>query len=352
MNRSVNAPQRSATRPPAGRIAVIVNGNAKDVTDEVLATLDEILEAGDLFVSRSAEEGASIARTVVDRGYGTVLTGGGDGTFTSVVTAVVTHARERGIKPPRFGLLRLGTGNSLSWVVGVSGGRGVELAADVLRLRDEAGARPLRLIEVDGIIAPFCGFGIDASVLADFHRVRDAFRKLPLPRRWTGGLLSYTVAAGAFTMPKYLVKPVPFVRVTNLGADAYKIGENGRPLATPIRAGERIFEGKARMASASTIPYYGFGFRVFPHADEHPDRMALRLTMIGPREFLPNLKALWRGEYRNPASLWDFLVEKVRIEVEPETSFQIGGDAMGVRTSVEVSLTEPIELVDLYAPPR
>jgi hypothetical protein len=35
---------------------------------------------------------------------------------------------------------------------------------------------------------------------------------------------------------------------------------------------------------------------------------------------------------------------QVRIEIEPRTAFQIGGDAMGERTSVEVSMTEPIEL--------
>ncbi len=334
------------------RIAVIVNGNAKSVTDEVLATLDEILETGDLYVSRSIDEGEAIAKTVLDRGYGTVLTGGGDGTFTNVVTRVVKLARQRGVKPPRFGLLRLGTGNALSWVVGSSGKKGQLLAADVLRLRDEAGARPLRLVECEGILAPFCGFGTDANVLADYHRVRDGFKKLPVPHRWVAGAVSYAVAASALTIPKYLVNQIPFVRVTNTGGDAFKIGPNGRPLERPIRAGERIFEGKARMVSCGTIPYYGFGFRVFPYADERPDRMALRITTIGSVEFVANLKPIWRGEYSNSASLFDYLVDKVQIEIEPPTAFQIGGDAMGERTRVEVALTEPIEIVDLYSPPR
>lgn len=344
--------QPSSNLGPHGRIAVIVNGNAKSVTDEVVATLDEILEAGDLYVSRSIDEGTEIARTVIDRGYGTVLTGGGDGTFTNVVTQVVKLARERGQKPPRFGLLRLGTGNALSWVVGSSGRKGGLLAADVLRLRDEAGARPLRLVECEGTLAPFCGFGIDANVLADYHYVRDAFKKVPVPHRWVAGAVSYAVAATTMSIPKYLVKPIPYVRVTNIGGDAFKIGPNGRALDRPIRSGERIFEGKARMASCSTIPYYGFGFRVFPYSDERPDRMALRITTIASVEFLSNFKPIWRGEYANATSLFDFLVDKVRIEIEPSTAFQIGGDAMGERTSVEVAMTEPIELVDMYAPPR
>ena len=342
--------------PPGRRIAVIVNGNAKSVTEEVLSTLDAILEAGDLYVSRSLAEGASIARTVLDRGYGTVLTGGGDGTFTNIVTEVVQEARRRGVRPPRFGLLRLGTGNSLAWVVGASdlaGAKGRGLAADVQRLRGEAGARPMRLVEVEGILAPFCGFGIDADILADFHRVRAMFRRSRLPMRWVGGGVSYFVAVATMSLPQYLVKPIPFVRVTNLGSDAYHMGESGRPTGAPIRAGELIYEGKARMVSTSTIPYYGFGFRVFPFADERPDRMALRVTTIGSIEFLANFKPLWRGEYSNPTSLFDYLVDRVRIEVEPATAFQVGGDAMGTRSDVEVALSsEPIELVDFYAPPR
>src|ERR1700760_4453461 len=100
------------------RIAVVVNGNAKSVTSEIIEQLDQILDAGDLFVSRRVEESEAIARTLVDRGYGTIMTGGGDGTFTTVVSAVVKEARQRGAALPRFGLLRLGTGNSLAWVLG------------------------------------------------------------------------------------------------------------------------------------------------------------------------------------------------------------------------------------------
>src|SRR5512142_3138195 len=114
--------------PPAGgpdrRIAVVVNGNAKSVNEDVIATLDQILAGGDLFVSRRIEEGPEIARTIVERGYGTVLTGGGDGTFTVMVTEVVREADRRGVRRPRFGLLRLGTGNSLAWVVGASQAKG------------------------------------------------------------------------------------------------------------------------------------------------------------------------------------------------------------------------------------
>src|SRR6188768_1660489 len=75
-------PAPSLPPEPPGRIAVVVNGNAKNVTAEVISTLDQIMQGGDLFVSRSLDEADDIAQVLVTRGYGTVLTGGGDGTFS------------------------------------------------------------------------------------------------------------------------------------------------------------------------------------------------------------------------------------------------------------------------------
>src|SRR5262245_32741862 len=76
--RSTEPPRSGGFSALSPRIAVVVNGNAKSVTAEVIETLDQILDSGDLFVSRRVEESEAIARTLVERGYGTILTGGGD----------------------------------------------------------------------------------------------------------------------------------------------------------------------------------------------------------------------------------------------------------------------------------
>jgi hypothetical protein len=81
-----------------------------------------------------------------------------------MVTEVVREARRAGRALPRFGLLKLGTGNSLAWVVGARDVHGGELGADIEKLSRHAGSRSLRLVEVDGIISPFCGLGADARV--------------------------------------------------------------------------------------------------------------------------------------------------------------------------------------------
>ena len=338
--------------PPSDRIAVVINGNAKRVNDEVIDTLDQILSAGELFVSRRVEEGRYIARTLVERGYGTVLLGGGDGTFTVMVSDIVREARRQGKAPPRFGLLRLGTGNALAWVIGASQVKRGGLKVDLERLRGDAGSRPIRLVEVEEYLAPFCGFGIDALVLRDYNQVKSAIARGPL-RSLAPGVLTYVVSSTFLSLPAFLLRPVPHVRVVNQGADAYRLGEKGSIVGRPIRKGEVIYEGRARIASVSTIPYYGFGFRCFPFAEERTDRMNLRISTIGSFTVVANFPSIWKGQYENLELIFDYLVEQISIETDPDTEFQIGGDPVGKRRQVQVRLSpEPIRLVDFYAPPR
>jgi diacylglycerol kinase family enzyme len=344
---------RSSSLPPASeRIAVVVNGNAKRVTAEVIDTLDQILDAGDLFVSRRIEEGRYIARTIVERGYGTVLMGGGDGTFTVMVSDVVRQAKRAGKPPPRFGLLRLGTGNALAWVIGATAVKRGGLKVDIERLRADAGSRPMRLVEVEGYLAPFCGFGVDAVALRDHNKVKRALSHGPLGRL-VPGVLTYAISATTKTIPGFLLRAVPHVRIVNEGAEAYRLGEHGDVTGSPVGTGEVIYDGPARFASVSTIPYYGFGFRCFPFADERADRMNLRVSTINSVAFVANFPAIWRGNYDDRKVVSDFLVEDVSIETTPETEFQIGGDPKGKRKKVRVRLSpDPIRLVDFYAPPH
>jgi diacylglycerol kinase family enzyme len=328
---------------------VVVNGNAKNVTREVIRSLDDILRGTDLFVSRSMDEACSIAETLVERGYGTVLTGGGDGTFTVMVTLVVRAAQRLGQPLPRFGFLSLGTGNALAHVVGASGQR--TLAADIQRLRNEAGSRKIGLVESEGLLAPFCGLGADARVLLDYDEVKTKLGKGPL-RSLATGALGYAISSLTRTLPSELFGSVPECRIVNRGAPASRVGEQGRLTGELIETGQLIYEGPARIIGLSTIPYYGFGLRMFPYVDDHRDRMALRVATLTAPEFVGNARAIWKGEYANPNSIKDFLVQDVEIEMNTPTPFQIGGDVKGERVKVRVNLfAKPIRLVDFYAPP-
>jgi diacylglycerol kinase family enzyme len=333
-------------------VAVVVNGNAKNATAEVISTLDQILSGGDLFISRKLSDAKHIAKTLVARGYGTVLTGGGDGTFTVMVTEVVHEARRSGKPLPRFGLLKLGTGNSLAWVVGAQGADKRDLQADIRRLIEDAGSRFMRLIEVEGFIAPFCGLGADAIVLADYARTKGLLAKTPLGRV-APGALGYVLATTTRSIPGFVGRKMPHCRVRNDGAEAYRLGSKGSVVGPPIPTGQMLYEGPMRICALSTIPYYGYGFRMFPYAEERPDRMNLRIATIGPVSFVRHFQEIWRGEYDNPEEVSDYLVDAVTIELDPATDFQIGGDPQGPRSSISALLSPtPIRLVDFYAPPN
>ncbi|MFM2417022.1 MAG: hypothetical protein RL385_1745, partial [Pseudomonadota bacterium] len=108
MERNPNSPTAALSPEPQGgdaaaerNVAVVVNGRARRVTQDIVESLDQILQSGDLYVSRNLEEAQKIAQTIVDRRYRTVLTAGGDGTFVHMVTLIVHAAKERGLAPPR-----------------------------------------------------------------------------------------------------------------------------------------------------------------------------------------------------------------------------------------------------------
>src|SRR5690242_6693052 len=111
------------------RVAVLLNANARSVSDGLKRELENFVPPEDLFFSRCFDDARTIARQVIDRGYRTVLTGGGDGTFVGYVNCLFHEAQQPGpsfapsalklqpvpahaLRLPRFGVLKLGTGNA------------------------------------------------------------------------------------------------------------------------------------------------------------------------------------------------------------------------------------------------
>ena len=332
------------------RIAIVVNGRARQVTNDIVEVLDQIVQSGDLFVSRDLAEAERIAHTIVERRYRTVLTGGGDGTFVHMVTLVVRAARARGQKPPRFGLLKLGTGNALSWVLGsqqTSSKKAV--VADLARLRSEGGSRSLRLIEVEHRLTPFAGLGVDAVSLEHYGSVKELLSRSKLTRRLASGPSAYLISTMTRSLPEFLLKPHARVRIVNEGAPVMHIGEDDRP-SREIAQGGVLYEGPSRLVAMSTIPYWGFGARIFPFAEERDDRFNLRVCDIGSVEVAAHIRSIWRGSYRSD-TVHDFLCERIAIHYEQPMALQIGGDVVGRRTVVRAALADPIEVVDYYAPP-
>lgn len=334
------------------RVAVVVNGNARQVTGDLVDTLDQIVQSGDLFVSRSLEEGQDIARTIVERGYPTVLTGGGDGTFVQMVTWVARIAQELERPLPRFGLLRLGTGNALAWVLGAqSKQKSKGVVADLARLRREGGSRLLRLLDVEGMLTPFAGLGADAIALEHHQRTREQLDRIKWLKPLASPAVTYALSIATRSVPQYLFGRMPAFRVINNGSPASRMGQDGRPVGRDVKHGETIYEGPATILAFSTIPYWGLGARAFPYADEREDRFSLRVVNFGSLEVVSHIRELWDGSYRSDR-LHDFLADDVIVECDTPTPLQVGGDVIGMRQRTSAKLSAlPVRVVDYYSPP-
>lgn len=349
------------------QVAVLLNANAKAVNDKLRRELSRFIPEQDIYYSRTLTDARAIVATVLEQRYTTLLTGGGDGTFVGYVNEVYdvlgadaqAHVFARGntvlkvqpkVKPPKFGVLKLGTGNSLAGLLGASGTT-VGVVEDILRARagDVAGTRHVHLIDAGRKLAPFAGLGLDARIINDFMSVKTAFASTPLNKVGAGGA-GYFLAIAGKTIPKLLMERQPAqVTITNEGAPAQQIAPDGRPAGPLIATGDVVYKGPCRIAAAGTVPCYGYGFQIFPFALKTPGRMHLRVTAMSVPEILSHLPTIWKG--RTPRSgLLDFQVEKVRLKFDRPMPFQIGGDAEGYRDEVVLGVDpRTVEMLDFRA---
>lgn len=341
-------PNRPAA-PPS--VAVLLNGNARKVSPAVVRALGGVVSAEDLFLSRSPLDARRIAQTIVDRRYDTVFLGGGDGTFMGFVNEIAGQVELRrqhvpNTPLPRFGMLKLGTGNSVASLLKASAGEGI--LDDVLRARSNEvpGYRRLELLMIDGKRAPFAGLGLDGKLLNDYIWVKENLGKGVLGKAMSGAA-GYFTSVAFKTVPHYLTtSTVVECEVTNASSTAaYRLGPDGLPTQT-IGPGEVLFRGKTMMVAAGTVPFYGFELRMFPFSGKRRGMMHLRLADIAAARILANLPKVWAGAWF-PEGMHDFHAREVNIRFERPMPLQIAGDAEGYRESLHLGMArEAIELVD------
>jgi diacylglycerol kinase family enzyme len=299
-----------------------------------------------LFFSTTHEEATAIAEEVVSRRYGTVFTGGGDGTFVGWVNRILESAERRAARPPRFGVLALGTGNAVAEMVGATPRRH---AQDLARfVRGEVGSvRRLDLLTCEGRRTPFAGAGIDAAVLNDYVWLKRRLSGTPIAKLGVG-LTGYGLAIALRSAPRSVLERRPtYCEIINVGRPAWRLDGKGVRIGRPIPHGELLYAGPAMLAAASTVPYYGLGLRVFPYTESAQGMMQLRVvTTIGVTTLLMNLPSIWSGTFAHQGLL-DFHADRVALRFERPTPLQIGGDAEGLRDEVTLGMAaNPVELVD------
>lgn len=339
----------TATEP---KVAVLLNANARRVNERVIRALSHVVPAEDLFLSRSELDARRIAQAVVDRRYDTVFCGGGDGTFMSFVHEILHQVDLRSDyhrqAPPKFGVLKLGTGNGIAALVRASSARGDGILDDVLRARagEVPGYRRLDLLEVNGKRAHFAGLGIDGRLLNDYIWMREKVGRGAL-RKVMSGASGYFLSTALRTVPHYLFNSAQVQCVVRNGRyPTWRLDNEGRPVGEPIAPGELVFSGKLMMATAGTIPYFGYELKMFPFAGMRAGHMHLRLTKVGAVDVVTHLPQLWAGKFFRDG-VHEFHTREVEVSFEQPMPLQVGGDAAGFQKQITLGVCpHPVELVD------
>jgi diacylglycerol kinase family enzyme len=340
---SPQSPVRTTPRPR--RVAVVLNTNARRVDSETLRWVRAVVPERDLFLSRAIEESPGIARHILTSGFDAVLFGGGDGTFANGVAEMVAAARATGRHLPEMGVLRLGTGNAVADAVGAGQATAAGLADDLKRARGQQSPRQLAMLDVEGSPSMFCGFGLDAQILDDFGATVRTLEKLQLAKHVKSAGVRYFLSVAGRSVPRFLASQRPEVIAINRGAPALRVDVDGRPVGAPIPSGRVLWRGIATLASASTIPFYGLGMRIFPHAERIPGRFQLRLADAGAAHILSRLPKIWNGRVASP-HIHDFLVDEVELVLSRPAPFQANGDLLGIRERATLGLwSRPIPIV-------
>jgi hypothetical protein len=330
------------------RMAVLLNANAKRVSKSVHGAIAHVVPPDDIFLSRSVDDARAIARKVVRRGYGTVFTGGGDGTFIGFLNEIFDCLAERASPgAPRFGLLKLGTGNALANLLGASHGRG-GMMQELQRARsgEVPGIYQLDLIEVEGVRCPFAGLGIDAAIINDYAWVRRRYGVGALAR-FVEGRLGYSMAVAGRTLPHYLMhRRMPEVEIFNEGGTAFRLDPTGKPIGDAIEHGEPLYRGPLKIVAVGTVPEFGFKLRFFPFAGQRRGKMHLRLFAGKYRSVLTNLPKVWKGTLF-PEGTFDFSCDRVAMRFDQPMPLQVGGDAKGYREALSLGIAD--RTVDLLS---
>lgn len=338
-------PVSLSERPFARRAAFILNANARGVSDRLIERLAEVVPAGDLFLSRTLEDAEIFVRTVARRGYGRVFLGGGDGTLVSTMKLLREVCAKEKLAVPEVGVLRLGTGNAMALALGAA--EAIVDASHVVH-QGPIAARPVHFVETDdGTLTPFAGIGYDGAVLNDYFALREK-AKTPFGKKAVATVWGYLAAMLFKTVPDEVKKKQARVRITTRG-DAVAIvrGPHGDEEQT-MPAGSVLYEGPAPVLSVGAIPFFGYGFTMFPFADRKPGYVQLRVCAVPIPILLANLfTSVWQGRFRH-AKLKDFLVKDVVVESDQELPYQVGGDAHGYRSRLAFKVAEqPLSMLSL-----
>jgi diacylglycerol kinase family enzyme len=333
-------------RPFARRTAFLLNANARAVSPRLVEELAEIVPAGDLFLSRTFEDAQVFARTIVRRGYGQVFLGGGDGTLVTTMNLLRQIAKKEGLTMPALGVLKLGTGNAMARALAA---KNALVDAHHAIQKGPQATQPVHFVETDdGELTPFAGMGYDGIVLNDYVWLKKKAHASPLAKKAVESVWGYLGAMLFKSVPSQLSAALPNVKITSNHDAILMVKTEAGDVEQVLPAGTVLYEGKAPIMSIGSIPFFGYGFTMFPFAGRKPGYAQLRVGNIPIPVILANLyPRIWNGSFRHP-TLTDVLVKDVVIESDRAVPYQVGGDARGEKKRITYAVSEqPVQMIEL-----
>ena len=325
------------------RAVAIVNGNARGLAGRTRRKLERALP-GRVRFTGSLDDARAAIRAEIRRGLDVLVLGGGDGTVVMGLALLAEACRGAGRPEPAVAILRLGSGNAIADTLGASG----DAPADLVRIaRGEGVRRRVPMIQTLGVRAPFVGVGVDALLLEDHEAIARVVDRVPGARRLVGGATRYALSVALRSLPRFAAGARPRAVVTNLGAPALEVSRAGLT-GREERAGSVLWEGDCTLVAGATIPYFGFGLKMFAFASMRAGMFHLRCGDAGLLEILRNTPAAFRGEYFSE-HVTDYLCERVAIELDRETAVEAGGELLGRRARVELALGAPVTMIAMEA---
>ena len=324
------------------RAVAIVNGTARRARARgMMRELERALPGG-VRPTSSLDHAREVIREELRRGLDLVVLGGGDGTVVMGLALIAETCRGIGRREPAIGVLRLGSGNAIADALGASD----DVAVDLARLaRGEGAWKQIAMLDVLGVRAPFVGMGVDAQLLEDHAAIGGAIDRVPGAKRLVNATARYALSVALRSVPRFAIGSRANAVVTNAGAPAIEMARSG-PTGREIPSGDHLWSGACTLVAGATIPYFGFGLKMFAFGGTRTDRFQLRCGDAGLLEILRSTPAAFRGEYFSE-HVRDFMCDRVAITLDRETAVEAGGELLGRRKHVDIALAPPVTFVAL-----
>lgn len=316
---------------PGQGLHIVVNANAKRGGRRIAVQIARALPGASVRLTKSIEELEGWLRTIKDPRC--ILSAGGDGSAVALLNAL-DRIIPKGDPFPPIGALPLGTGNAWAHALGAR-----KLDRCIKSLARSTGPVPTRrygLFTCDGVLTFFGGCGWDAQVLDDYRLQVEASPSSRLSKSVWG----YLSAMLTRTFPKSILYGRPHVIVENLSDEVLTVTADNRVVPMEgVHRGAILYEGMASVAGCATCPNFGYGFRAYPFAERMLGYMHVRVYDQQTVRAIGDIPKLWRGQHPL-RGMTNWFSKEVRMTFSRPMALQIGGEAIGLRQTIEYKTSD------------